>query len=149
MCGGWGIVGVVGERGFPLGLFVRCVVACAIPAPYLLYNLVVFATDPVLGAWSGQNQLASPNPLHYVVGYGLLAALAVPALRWAWRRGQHRSTYLLLPAWIMAAPVLAYLPINVQRRLLEAVFVPLCILAVIGFQFLWISLRARWHMRQA
>ncbi len=147
--GVWGIAALLRERRFPLRLFSRCAVACAVPAPYLFYNLVVFATNPVLGAWSGQNQLASPHPLHYVVGYGLLAIFASPALRWAWRRGQNRAAYLLLPAWIVAAPILAYLPINVQRRLLEAVFIPLCILAVMGFQFLWIGIRARWHPRRA
>ena len=146
--GVWGIAALLRTRRFPWQLFLRCVAGCVIPVPYLLYNLIVFATNPVLGAWSGQNQLASPNPLHYVVGYGLLAALAIPALRWAWRRGQHHPAYLLLPAWVLAAPVLAYLPINVQRRLLEGVFVPLCILAVIGFQFLWTGIRARWHLRR-
>jgi hypothetical protein len=36
---------------------------------------------------------------------------------------------------VIAAPILAYLPVSVQRRLLEGVFVPLCILAVVGLRF--------------
>jgi len=82
-----------------------------------------------MSAWVGQNLLPSPHPLHYVFGYGLLATLALPGIRWAWRRGQRAAPYLLLPAWIVAGPVLAYLPIGVQRRLLEGIFIPLCILA--------------------
>jgi hypothetical protein len=118
-------------------LFLRCAVGAAIPAPLLIYNFVVFSTNPIMGAWSQQNTLPSPHPLHYVLGYGILAVLAIPAIRWAWQRGRHHTAYLLLPAWVIAGPVLAYVPVGVQRRLLEAIFVPLCILAIMGLR-LWI-----------
>src|SRR5258708_9385302 len=186
--GVWGVATLIRHRQFPSQLFVRCIVGGLIPAPYFLYNLNVFATNPIMGAWSSQNVLPSPHPLHYVFGYGLLAILALPAIRWAWHRGRHSSTvfgdhvgkptsfgspsprtergaggevnrkhssvfssaaYLLPMSWVVAAPILAYLPINVQRRLLEAVFVPLCILAVMGLRLWWIGSGVRRLPRRA
>lgn len=108
------------------------VLATAVPLPYLIYTAAVFATNPIMQAWQGQNVLSSPHPLHYLIGYGLLAALAACAAGWAWRRGAARSSYLLLVVWVVTLPVLVYLPVAVQRRLSEGVFVPLCILAVAG-----------------
>jgi hypothetical protein len=145
--GVWGLAALLRHRRFPTTLFWRCTVGALVPAPLLVYNTYVFATNPIMGAWSGQNVLPSPHPLHYVFGYGLLAALALPAIRWAWQRGMHKTPYLLLPAWVIAGPVLAYLPIGVQRRLLEGIFVPLCILATMGLRFWWIGLRRRHDRR--
>ncbi len=47
---------------------------------------------------------------------------------------------LLLIGWPLIVPLLVYLPINVQRRLAEAVIVPLAILAVYGIA----ALAQRW-----
>jgi hypothetical protein len=138
--GVWGIGTLLRHRRFPVDLFVRCLVGAALPVPLLLYNFYVFTTNTVLGAWSSQNILPSPHPLHYVFGYGLLAVLSFPAICWAWQRGKHRTKYLLLSSWVIAGPILAYLPIGVQRRLLEAIFVPLCILASMGVRLWWRSL---------
>lgn len=145
--GVWGLATWLRERRFPVRLFWRCLVAALIPAPYLIYDLVVFTVNPVMKAWQGQNLLPSPHPLHYVFGYGLLAILAIPAIRWAWRRGRHKTAYLLLPAWVIAGPVLAYLPIGVQKRFLEGIFVPLCILAVVGLRYFWIQARTRHQLK--
>lgn len=147
--GVWGLAALFRWRTFPTKLFVRCVIGALVPLPYFLYNVYVFATNPVMAQWSAQNTLYSPHPLHYVLGYGVLAILALPAIRWGWRRGRRRTTYLLLPAWVVAAPILVYLPINVQRRLLEGMFVPLCILAVMGLRLWWIGSGVRRYPRRA
>jgi len=135
LLGAWGAAALIRYRRFPTHLFGRSLIAAIVPAPLLIYNLAAVVLSPTLTAFSRQNYLPSPNPLHYVVGLGLLALCAVPALRWAWRRGKSHAAYLLLPAWVIAAPLLAYVPVSVQRRLLEGVFVPLCILAIVGLRF--------------
>jgi hypothetical protein len=145
--GVWGLAALLRARRFPVRLFWRCVVGAAIPAPLLLYNIFVFATNSVLATWSSQNLLPSPHPLHYVFGYGLLAVLSLPAIRWAWRRSQQSTAHVLLPAWIVVGPVLAYLPVNVQRRFLEGIFVPLCILAAFGLRLWWIGAARRYRRK--
>jgi hypothetical protein len=114
--------------------------AAALTLPLFGYYALAFAANPAFAAWSAQNLLPAPHPLQYLVAYSLFLIPGVPALRWAWRRGRARGETLLLIAWVIAAFVLVYLPINVQRRMSEAVIVPLAILASHG---LAVWLRAR------
>jgi hypothetical protein len=99
-------------------------------APMLLYTIVAFTTDPILAQWNAQNRLPSPHPLHYVLAYG---AWLVPAvLGWrVLRRANARLAQFAL-AWLLLAPVLLYLPIPTQRRLIEGVQLPLAALTVLG-----------------
>jgi hypothetical protein len=133
--GCWGVAAWIRQRRFPWALFWRATSASLVVLPLLLYTGVVFLTNDVLGQWSGQNQLPSPNPLHYVFGYIVLAVPAVAGLRWAWRKSDNLP-YLLLATWVVIVPFAVYLPINVQRRLAEGVIVPLSILAVAGLRLL-------------
>ena len=98
--------------------------------PYLLYLLIVFSTNPVFGAWQAQNLTQSPAPIHYLLGYGLVGLLAVAGGVYVWRRGDERQTFLLI--WALTVPVLAYLPLKLQRRVLEGYQVPLATLAAFG-----------------
>ncbi|WP_162909831.1 hypothetical protein [Aggregatilinea lenta] len=142
--GAWGLAAWLREGRFPWRLFRQAVIAALVPLPMLIYTGIVFLTNDVFGQWSAQNQLPSPHPLHYVFGYIVLALPALAAFGWAWRRGGRGDIRtLLLVGWLTAVPVLVYLPINVQRRLAEAVIVPLSILAVAGLRLVVQSRRAR------
>ena len=132
--GAWGLALWLRQRAFPLRLFRLALIAAGLTLPLFLYNVVVFTTNPAFAQWSAQNLLPSPPPLHYVLAYLPLAALAVIGARWAWRRTQ--SAYALLIGWPLIVPVLVYLPLNVQRRMAEAVIVPLAILAAMGIRLL-------------
>ena len=131
LLGVWGLTLWGLRRRFPFGLLWRSLVAALIPFPYLLYNAAIFSANPIFAAWQAQNLLPSPHPIHYLFGYGVIGGLAIWSLRWAARRGVVRPLSALLVGWVVVAPILAYLPgVSVQRRLLEGVFVPLCILCV-------------------
>ena len=143
--GAWGLAVWLRTRTFPGALALRAAVA-AIPAGVmLLYTLLAVGANPALSAFQAQNLLLSPHPAHLIAGYGLYVILALPALGWAWRRGGRDARFLLLLAWIVAAPLLAYVPVEIQRRLLEGVFVPLCILAAAGMHLGLL----RWLQRRA
>jgi GNAT superfamily N-acetyltransferase len=62
--------------------------------------------------------------------------LGVWALPLAWRRARARIDYALLIGWLIAAPILVYLPINVQRRLGEGLIMPVAIVAALGLRVL-------------
>ena len=110
-------------------------------APVVLYSAWVFTVDPVYKIWGAQNLISSPHPFHYLAAYGVLLALAAFAARDAWRG--EGSTWLAL-VWVAVVPLLVYLPINVQRRLVEGVQVPLSLLAALGFhKFRWQGFRLR------
>jgi hypothetical protein len=117
--------------------------AALISAPVVVYSLWVFTSDPVYGAWAAQNRITSPHPLHYLAAYGLPLALALFAVKGAWR-GKDRAWLAL--AWVGVVPLLVYLPLNIQLRLSTGVQVPLSLLAGLGAERLRKGGR-RWLVR--
>jgi hypothetical protein len=95
-----------------------------VPAPLLLYYWLVLRTNPVFRAWDAQAITPSPHPFHYVIAYGVMLALAAPALR----QREFRGLWL----WVLAVAFLIYAPLNPQRRFVEGVQVPLAVLAARG-----------------
>jgi hypothetical protein len=100
------------------------------PLPLIAYYLWAFATDPVFRYWSAQNILPSPPLIHLLLGYGLVLLLAMLGVVRVFRERDERR--LLLVAWASSALFLAYAPLSIQRRMVEGLHVPLCILATIG-----------------
>lgn len=130
--GAWGLASWVRTRRFPLALFVRAVIAAAITLPLFLFYTIAFVANPAFAAWSAQNNLASPAPLIYLLAYLPLGLLAAFGSRRLWA---HTHAPLLV-GWVLIVPILVYLPINVQRRMSEAVIVPLAVLAAAGLRVL-------------
>lgn len=129
--GAWGIAAWIRARAFPTQLFIHAVIAAGITLPLFLYNVIVFSTNPAFAQFSAQNLLPSPPLLHYILAYLPFVLLAIVGARWAWRRG-----YVLLVGLPLIVPLLIYLPVNVQRRMAEAIIVPLSILVSAGIMFL-------------
>jgi hypothetical protein len=119
------------RRRFPAGALALSAQAGTLPLAALVYSGWVFISDPVFAIWWAQNRLVSPPPVDYALAYGLLGGLAVLGAAALIRR-ELRPPDLLILIWPPAALILAYLPVNVQRRLLEGMVVPLTILATLG-----------------
>jgi len=105
------------------------------PLPLFAYFVHSFSTDPFLTGWTGQNQILSPNPLHYLLAYGLMIPFLIVSFRKrAWKT---RHQWLLLVGWLAVGPLLAYFPHNLQRRLPEGIWVAIIAVAVLGMAELW------------
>jgi len=104
-------------------------VTAACTLPFLLYVGLVLLRDPVFSEVT-KAAIHLPSPGEFAGMYGLLlplAALQVPALL---RERSPRSTLLLV--WLLAIPVLTYLPLglaNVPARLIEGYHVVLAVLS--------------------
>lgn len=109
-------------------------VGAIISMPVVVYNLWVFTSDPVHVSWAAQNQILSPHPLHYLAAYGPPLVLATFAVRDVWH--DQGDAWLAL-TWVAVVPLLVYLPVNVQFRLLTGFQVPLSLLAARGAACLW------------
>ncbi len=106
--------------------------AAIIPAPFVLYNVWAFSVDPFLRAWTEQNIITSPPLKDYLWAYGLILPFAALG---GVRLLRHKPWLGLLPAaWGLAAPVLAYMPFNLQRRMPEGVWAALVVLAIFAFE---------------
>lgn len=128
--GAWGLAAWLKTRHFPQALFMRAVIAAGITFPLFLFYAFSFAQNPAFAVWSAQNSLPSPEPLQYLLAYLPLGLLALLGIRAVWRQPGIRTALII--GWVLIVPILVYLPINVQRRLSEAVIVPLAILAAAG-----------------
>lgn len=103
-------------------------------------NLWFFWQDDYLRIWSGQNQILSPHPLHYLFAYGWLLPFAYFGLRHLLKISPPLGNFAL--AWLLALPVLIYAPVGLQRRLAEGAFVLLIALALHAFE------QGTWAKRQ-
>ncbi len=108
------------------------------PTPVLAYYYLAFRADPVLRAWQAQNLTPSPPPIYYVWGYGLVLFLALPGAYRLLTSGRGKEPerekgFRLFPlVWIATVFVLSYLPLPLQRRMIEGAHIPLCLLASVG-----------------
>ncbi len=99
---------------------------------YGMYLIYVFRASPGLAAWSAQNEFTSPDLFDFLIGFAPLLILAAAGiyLYFARRRSISLSRHpSFLIAWLIAGPLMAYLPIAISRRLIAGWQIPLCILA--------------------
>ncbi len=108
----------------------RAFIAGMVTLPLLVYTLWVTQADPVLRGWTAQNITPSPPVWDYVLGYGLILALAVPGAVIAARR--RSDVDLLLLAWAGVTVILLYVPFAMQRRFSLGLHIPLAILAAMS-----------------
>jgi hypothetical protein len=124
---------------------IRSVAAQTVPfvstIPLLAYNAWILFRDPTIAEWAHQWRHQAPGPVSLVVSLGLPLLAALLGMVVAWRR-RDRGLALLL-VWPPLVIALLYLPniANIQRRLLDALYVPIGILAALGIRTLTSRLR--------
>ena len=116
------------------GAWIAALSATLASLPWLAYDVFVYTTNPALVAWAQQNVTPTPAPADLVLGFGLLAPLAVVGTWVAVRRRDHPA--LMLAVWSGITLALIYAPIALQRRLLTGLGVVLALLAGIGLSHL-------------
>jgi hypothetical protein len=135
----WWTAGTDGRfelRAFPARPFRILVLAVLAQLPLLIFGFAQFRLDPGMAIFAAQNTTLSPPWSYYLLGFGPIALAAIFSL--AMRRVDlTRPGYAAMLAWAAAAPVLAYLPWNYQRRFMLAYTIPLAVLAVPGLQWAW------------
>jgi len=114
------------------GIVCMVAVSFILPAPFLLYNAISFSSDPFLRAWTLQNIIRSPEPLQYLIAYGLVLPLAIAGILQLLQLDAWMG--LFFAAWVLALPMLAYAPVNLQRRLLEGMWVALVTVALVAIE---------------
>jgi hypothetical protein len=96
--------------------------------PLVIYYFLLFRQDLVMRFWNLQSPLPSPNPVFYLFAYGLLIPFAILGGVRIVRRRPWKG--LLLVSWVLALPILAYAPFNMQRRLVDGLWIALIVLAL-------------------
>lgn len=121
----------VADKHFPWQLTLYAGIATLLQLVIIGYNAWLFSTHPIFTQWAVQNILPSPPVVDYLLAYGVYGILAMPAVSTLLKRRPKQREVLLL-TWPLTALLLVYIPVNVQRRLLEGLIVPLVVLATMG-----------------
>jgi len=123
----------------------RSVAAQAVPflatIPLLGYNAWILFRDPTIAEWARQWRHQAPGPVSLALSLGLPLLAAILGMVIAWRRRDRGLA--LLSVWPPLVIALLYLPniANIQRRLLDALYVPIGVLAAVGIRTLTSRLR--------
>ena len=124
---------------------VRSLAAQAVPflatIPLLVYNAWILFRDPTISEWARQWRHQAPSPVSLALGLGLPLLAAVLGMVIVWRRRDHGLALMLV--WPPLVIALLYLPnaANIQRRLLDALYVPIGMLAAVGLSQVTMRLR--------
>ncbi len=113
--------------------------AAVFSIPLVAYSSLSFLTDPFLNEWAAQNIILSPPPGDYLLAYGFLLPL-LGLGGWLVVRRKMEKFYPLL-GWILLVPVLAYFPVNIQRRLPEGSWIALIAMGAVGL----VHLKPKWQ----
>jgi hypothetical protein len=123
---------IIQRRKIPWRAGVLVMLSCIGAGLYSAYLIYAFRSNPGLAAWSAQNAFTSPDLFDFLAGFAVLIVLAVaafvpspPPLSLKGRGARGEGLFLL--AWLIAGPIMAYLPIAISRRLIAGWQIPLCI----------------------
>lgn len=97
---------------------------------WIIYNGIIFLRDPFAKIWMGQNYLPSPPIFSYLLAYAWMMPFVLIGVFVLFKNRKSRDIFLLI--WVFLLPILAYAPVNVQRRLPEGYWTAIVIIALTG-----------------
>ena len=100
--------------------------------PFILYAMWISNTHPSLSIWNAQNLTPTPGLIEIIIGYSPALLFALAGLGIAWRTKDDRLSTLVI--WMLLGFVMIYLPLNLQRRLMTGLFVPIGLLAIYAIE---------------
>lgn len=116
-------------------------VGMLIPAAYYVY---ASQSNPVFVTLARQDITMSPPFVFYVLGYGVVGFLAVLG---AWKSGAMSRAWLMI-VWPAMAALMLYAPVQIQRRFVLGLQVPLAGLAGMGLVNVLLPALRRWAASQ-
>jgi len=111
--------------------------------PLLVYFVGVLNGDAVIVEWSRQWKHQAPGFISLLFGLGVPLALALYALARGVFRDRPESA--VMAAWLILVVALLYIPnpVNIQRRLIDGLYMPVGMMAAAGIGLLGERLKMR------
>jgi hypothetical protein len=95
--------------------------------------------------WNEQNVTSAPTVLELLIGFGIPLLVALPGIYRAIRRFERDGDRLML-LWLLCIVIAIYLPLNVQRRFMVGMIVPIAYFATRAIEDVWLArLTRRWR----
>ncbi len=134
------IIGIVGLK-FLINIKqierVRIISLASLVFPSVLYGVylfIVIRTNSAIQNWNNQNITPSPAFWDLLIALGPMLIPSVMGIYQIIKRKE--SKYYPLIIWFGMVLVMAYLPLNLQRRFLIGLYIPICLLGVVGLKSL-------------
>lgn len=133
------------DRKLPVRLS-HWVLAVVLPAiPIAAYYVITVAYNPAMKLWNDQNITSAPTVLELLIGFGIPLLVAVPGIYRAIRRFERDGDRLML-LWLFCIVIAIYLPLNVQRRFMIGMIIPIAYFATRAIEDVWLArLSRRWR----
>ena len=96
----------------------------------VLYSWAAVLEDPILAGWNSQNFTPTPPLWDLLISFSPAILVGILGGWTAVRRRKEGGIPYLI--WLVFALAAIYLPLDLQRRLLVGLFVPICALAAMG-----------------
>lgn len=106
---------------------IKNLIAFSLPAILISsYQFFTIKNDPILSIWNAQNQTPTPEVANILFGFSpfLLGIIILLALNYRKKITTILPIKILL-AWILITLILANIPLNLQRRFLVGLYLPL------------------------
>ena len=121
----------------------RWAVLIAGGAPYVSYSLWIVNAHPVLAQWNMQNLTPAPDLGDLIISLAPALILTLFGILVILRKNK-TGALSMLGIWMIVGVVVLYLPLNLQRRLISGLFIPIAGLAVFAWQQFHSISRRRW-----
>ena len=92
------------------------------------YQLISINNDPYLKIWNIQNLTPSPSVINLIFSFSpLLIGIVILLILLSRKKIAIQKPIYLFISWIAFAIIMAYIPVNLQRRFLVGFYIPLAI----------------------
>ncbi len=105
----------------------------SIVLPALIYGVYLFSITNInetIKSWNSQNLTPSPPIGDLIISLAPMILFTIPGIYFV-IKVKNRKFYPIV-IWTLMALAMAYFPINLQRRLLIGIYIPVCILGIHG-----------------
>ncbi len=98
----------------------------------IIYPLIELRLNPIFASEQAQGVSYSPSPMSYLSGFGLVIPPAIAGANTALTKTRPVIRMMLL--WASIGILSLYAPVSFQRRLSEGLWIPIAILASLGWE---------------
>ena len=132
---GWFVYLQIIKQKWSWNDFSKLTIIGTITLPAIGYYFWVFFMNTAYKEWNSLNLTTTPNLIEIISGFGLIFFFSLIYI-WNERKNifKKENKQYFLVIWIVLNFILIYLPINVQRRFIMGLHIPLAILSAIAIQ---------------
>ncbi|MEP7290148.1 MAG: hypothetical protein ABI835_00140 [Chloroflexota bacterium] len=125
------------DKRTPIRLL-RWLLALTLPViPLAAYYAITVIYNPAMKLWNEQNVTSAPTVPELLIGFGIPLLIALPGIYRAVRRFERDGDRLML-LWLVCIVIALYLPLNVQRRFMVGMIIPIAYFATRAVEDVWL-----------